>query len=473
MRKLVLCLCLAATSGPGQWSAPMALPHDSADDLACTAVAIDDSSLFAAWVSRYGFTEYEIRGSMYNADSGRWTGLRRFATRSAEIAMTGPGLSTDPLRNRLWVAYYKGAFPVDQDSWGVYTAYADSAGISPSELTMSDTGVSAIVLRHNGAGQTGMVWTDIAGTPPDFYSSVWFSQLDGDTWRARRLVAGGSAMPLTDCTEPALCADTGDRFFVAWTRIVPIVPSYRVHIAGLPDTTTLGVFPGSSPAIVSDLHGTLLETNVQTVNTERLLLARMYRAGNWTAPETISRTATPGVRQRMCVDTAGIFWVIYTEGVGQPMTLLARYYQNDGWSTPETVAVGGVYNSPVIVSTYSSQLWAVWQGQDTDTGRIFSSRRLGRPGVGSGPMREASRDRIEARPNPFRTTVNLRLPTGAQRVNIYDATGRLVRSLSASGDRSAAGVVWDGTDRTGRRVCPGLYCVREPVSGASTTLILR
>jgi len=73
-------------------------------------------------------------------------------------------------------------------------------------------------------------------------------------------------------------------------------------------------------------------------------------------------------------------------------------------------------------------------------------------------------------PNPFnpRTTVHFELPTAATvRVDVYDAAGRLVRTLldgaRAPGRHSLA---WDGDDHAGRGVASGVYFVRLRVDGA-------
>ena len=237
-----------------------------------------------------------------------------------------------------------------------------------------------------------------------------------------------------------------------------------------------------SPAVVSDLHGSLLETNVQVVNTDRFLPARFYRSGAWSDPETLSSTVTPGVRQRMCVDTEGLFWLIYTEGFSPPMRLLARYYKDGSWSEPETVASGGVYYSPAIVSTYSSQLWAVWQ--DGLQNSIQSARRLGRPGASEGSSKpQAPSSKLRCYPNPAIGRVLVLFPPSSPTpdprhltpvLSIYDAQGRLVRILQAVGCRPSAvsSVTWDGTDQAGRQARPGVYYLRAAVTGATAKVIL-
>jgi flagellar hook assembly protein FlgD len=75
-------------------------------------------------------------------------------------------------------------------------------------------------------------------------------------------------------------------------------------------------------------------------------------------------------------------------------------------------------------------------------------------------------------PNPFsgRTVIHYEIPHDVSAsVRIYDLAGQLVRSL-AEGDHEAGLYVveWDGTDRTGVEVPPGIYFSR--LSGGDLTL---
>lgn len=66
-------------------------------------------------------------------------------------------------------------------------------------------------------------------------------------------------------------------------------------------------------------------------------------------------------------------------------------------------------------------------------------------------------------PNPFASGTSLAIthPGGAMQVDVFDVTGRLVRTL-ATGPREAGQytVVWDGRDRGGLRTAPGMYFFR-------------
>jgi hypothetical protein len=77
-------------------------------------------------------------------------------------------------------------------------------------------------------------------------------------------------------------------------------------------------------------------------------------------------------------------------------------------------------------------------------------------------------DMLTAEPNPFRQVVSIRCgaaPAGMPSLSVYDAAGRMVRQLPAA--RSA---VWDGRDRSGRRLPAGAYFI-EARTGADRRVV--
>ena len=78
---------------------------------------------------------------------------------------------------------------------------------------------------------------------------------------------------------------------------------------------------------------------------------------------------------------------------------------------------------------------------------------------------------LHVTPNPFRASGRIRfeLSSGAEaRIEIYDVTGRRVRTLS-DGPRSAGlhAIAWDGRDDRGARLGGGIYFVRLTMGSAS------
>jgi hypothetical protein len=394
---------------------------------------------------------------MYEADAGAWNQPAHFTQRSALVSATGPGLTADMAHGGLRVAYYRGSFPTDDDTWGIYNLLADSTGIGPDLRAMSDTAVGTVILRADAAGNPGMLWSDETGAGMDMYASVWFSRMDGDTWLPRQLVAAGMGSPANvDCHIPAMCRDTAG-FDVAYVRQVYSPASTTVHVLTLPDTASLGAFAGTDPALVNDLGGTLLLVCVEVGSTERFLVARFLSGGSWSAPETLASDVTPGVRPRVCVDSAGLFWVAYCAGISSPPYWLTVRYYDGVWRAAEQVAPGGPVASPVLVPTYSGTIWLVWRGGTTQE-QLFSSRRLSRPGVAE---RTASPGWLTANRLEVRPTVGSLFSLDGS-ADIYDASGRNVNRVDGR---------WSGQDRNGDRLEPGVYYLRN--GGAQAKVVLR
>ena len=101
--------------------------------------------------------------------------------------------------------------------------------------------------------------------------------------------------------------------------------------------------------------------------------------------------------------------------------------------------------------------------RDAVNGRIGAGERIASRGAArlDEPAQAARLAFLGARPNPFgqETSLAFELPAAtAVRLQIFDVTGRLVRTL-ASGEMGAGrhGIVWDGRSDEGRRLGGGIY----------------
>jgi hypothetical protein len=79
-------------------------------------------------------------------------------------------------------------------------------------------------------------------------------------------------------------------------------------------------------------------------------------------------------------------------------------------------------------------------------------------------------DIVSVRPNPSvgGTRIRFASPSRPSQVNLYDVTGRLVKSLAAvaaSGMPEIYEAHWDGTNTLGRVMSPGVYFVRITSGG--------
>jgi len=77
-------------------------------------------------------------------------------------------------------------------------------------------------------------------------------------------------------------------------------------------------------------------------------------------------------------------------------------------------------------------------------------------------------------PNPFRTQTDIRLQipdngSPATKLQIFDISGRLVKSFSLSDIGNRLSVTWTGVDDAGRRVASGVYIVQLDLNGEKLT----
>lgn len=102
--------------------------------------------------------------------------------------------------------------------------------------------------------------------------------------------------------------------------------------------------------------------------------------------------------------------------------------------------------------------------------------RLLGSGVEAGGGRQVASSGLAVSPNPFhlRTTISRRFTTdGPGGIAVFDATGRLVRTLSDERSPRLSSLSWDGTDESGRQLPAGVYYVRSREARALPVLLLR
>jgi len=132
----------------------------------------------------------------------------------------------------------------------------------------------------------------------------------------------------------------------------------------------------------------------------------------------------------------------------------------DAWETTRDV-VGGSFAVPIGIFE-DNDAW-VLEILETETSDI-ASEPASRPVLRLAPNY----------PNPFNpgTTIGYDLPppAGRVRLSIYDARGRLVRTLvDRASEPGPHEVCWDGSDDAGRRVSSGVYFCRLTWNGGSET----
>lgn len=207
-------------------------------------------------------------------------------------------------------------------------------------------------------------------------------------------------------------------------------------------------------------------------------------------------------------------WLIKTDSLGNEEwnSVLGGNGEQQGYSVAQTpdggyIVVGETYQVDLLIIRTDDQGNEVWTKQmggsgidrgssvavTADAGYIIAGStssygaggsdiwliKLGPDtGVEEGTIRAPTKHQVNACPNPFTNSVEIRWTSGENlmtndqcpmTISIYDVSGKLVRSFSLLPPHSSlfSSVVWNGKDLSGNEVKPGIYFLKtkgcEPV----------
>lgn len=167
---------------------------------------------------------------------------------------------------------------------------------------------------------------------------------------------------------------------------------------------------------------------------------------------------TPGHSTYPVVSTVGptwsyLFW--QEDSVGDEYICYDLYYFNTGW-TQGILNVQGPARFPGVCGAY-----VIWTQGDTVPYSVYFAD-FGYP-IGIQEDKRSLLVNISAAPNPFshKTNITYRMPDMNRnvRLSIYDASGRMVRTLNQESiiENQESHVGWQGDDDSGNELPAGLY----------------
>lgn len=162
-----------------------------------------------------------------------------------------------------------------------------------------------------------------------------------------------------------------------------------------------------------------------------------------------------------------IAWLsILFQSVGTP-TLVPILYSNSyhEYTSSLTAPDSAVF----IVVSAAALMQATVYVDDVTLDTVASGIKENQPST-------VSAQQIQISPNPFTHSTVIRVPnsvaTGSSfELNIYDLTGKLVKSFSFNHQSPITNscLVWSGEDDSGLRVSPGIYFARVMIGGRTST----
>ena len=206
--------------------------------------------------------------------------------------------------------------------------------------------------------------------------------------------------------------------------------------------------------------------------------------GNYPNNATTTMTLNNGLDLSESTTAALVFWHRYATESGYDFCLV-EVSTNGGGSWTQVASysglLGGWTEVTIDLDSYvgtsdfkvrfilDSDGWVQSDGWYVDDVHVFADQPTG-VDDGASPLKVL----VGNHPNPFNptTSVGYAVPrTGSVALSIYDASGRLVRTLVdvPSHDAGRHSVSWDGRDENGMEVAAGVYFARLTVDSESAT----
>ncbi len=205
----------------------------------------------------------------------------------------------------------------------------------------------------------------------------------------------------------------------------------------------------------------------------------------WSAPVRVNDDAYGNGRDQFhpwtCVSADGVVNVVFYDRRNDPGNLCMDVYLaqsfDGGASFEPNVRVTTVSSDPTagsaragligeyigVAALSAARVHPVWTDTREGNQDVYTSM-VDTTFVGVPEVPPSGALALAAAPNPFSGSVELALTAvPGERIDtaVYDAGGRLVRSLPLATDaRGRGSVVWNGTDGEGHRVAAGVYFVR-------------
>lgn len=401
------------------------------------------------------------------------------------------------VRSNIYESHYNG------------TSWSTPVAIAPHEYW--DLNPELVV---DGSGIPWVVWHSFRDATHNIYSS-YFS---GSNWSPATRVSSFDAYDL----EPAVAADSLGGVWVAFKswRDANANIYTTCNTGGFwAPPTRLTTDPGDdcNPSITVDKDGNIWVFWYSNRNEDWDLYASNYDGFAWSPAERITSDVSDDLTPVSTVDALGNIWVLWKSYRDGNANIYSKYYDSSSWSaliqittdsgedlapsltcTPSNVLhctwrtdrsgnweiyeshyEGASWSSPspvtahpssdmasVVTADNSGEVWTAWQTERNGNWDIYAAIRE-QVGTEETPV---TRSRMQDAglcqnfPNPFRasTQIEYGLPNIVNvRLDVYDLSGRLVSTLvDESKNAGSYTIVWDGRDKTGKKLASGVYFYR-------------
>ncbi len=142
---------------------------------------------------------------------------------------------------------------------------------------------------------------------------------------------------------------------------------------------TTNSFSDGSPAMTSDLSGTIWATWETGRDVRSNIYSSSYNGTSWSSAEAVVVRQYWDFHPSMATDILGNVWVAWqslTENAGYypNMDVSVSYHTPGGWSSPQIITAGGDYDvEPAMTADTQGRVWVVWKGWRTVNQNVNSN----------------------------------------------------------------------------------------------------
>jgi len=329
---------------------------------------------------------------------------------------------------------------------------------------------------------SGNLWVCCPAPGPGEGHHIWGNAYIDGQWGSPVLI---SYPGNHDEVVYSMTTDKQGNVWVGWGgafyRSIKLCASFN-NGSGWSDTMVIAEYSTwtCGPALTIDTSGNIWAGWLNRGVSEWNVYANYYDGSVWSEPRLVSSdTSTPFPYVgdwpiAITSDDAGMVWLTWMN----PDTNIYYSYWNDStWSNPAPVDTHPAKDYRPKMTFDSERIWVTWIRRvdaypSWDTLSVYASYTYG-VGVEENPTDHPTLlvPRLSQNyPNPFGkiTEIRYQIPKGVDSrqksvvsMNIYDITGRLVRTLvNEAQEPGYYKVLWDGKDDLGKAVASGIYFYR-------------
>jgi len=321
----------------------------------------------------------------------------------------------------------------------------------------------------------GNLWACWASGGPGDGHHIWGNAYIQGQWGPPVLISyPGSDEEITY----SMTTDIQGNVWVGWYR--SFCPDRGICVSfnngsGWSDTMMVTGYPHSyftlGPALTVDTSGMIWAGWLGCDSIENWkVYASYFEDSVWSGPMLVSESAASGdYSVAITSDDKGMVWLTW---MNSDLNIYYSYWNGNNWSTPAPVDTHPADDYDLKMTFDGERIWVTWIREADYTFSIYASYTYG-VGIEEKPVVQPPPSGLglwQNYPNPFKKITEIRYQIRDSRqksvvsINIYDVTGRLVKTLvNEPQEPGYYKVLWDGKDDLGKAVSSGIYFYRLEV----------